>query len=329
MGRLSLRARDSVFSACLVGVLAVLSAGGCKTLTPEQQFEPVPVATVESQELEPAAPPSVVELIRAAQDAFEAGNADQERGENAAALRQYSLMLELLVEADLDPKIFYNLKDQFAAILESTAQQAPLYERMRPPHAGEVAYGSEGISDLTIEFPLADRVLTEIDEIQKLYPKNFQAGLNRSTKYIPHIQAKLAEAGLPQDLVWLVMVESQFTPKIISRAGAGGMWQFMRTTGRRYNLRIDSYVDERFNWCKSTDAAVQFLTDLYEMFDTWPLAISAYNMGEGGLERAIAANGGERDLWTLLDTPPAAYQIQLETKKFYAKLLASIIVAKN
>lgn len=101
----------------------------------------------------------------------------------------------------------------------------------------------------------------------------------------------------------------------------------MKATGRRYNMRIDDYVDERYDWQLATRTAIAYLQDLYAQFDgCWSLAVSAYNMGEGGLERVIAANGGERDLWKLLEMPTA---MQEETRKFYPKLLASIIVAKN
>ena len=313
------------------GLAAVLTAG-CSTLTGERevhQFEPMPLASVGAQDLEPAAPPSMTDLLRAAGDAFELANAAQERGEHGAALRKYTLMLELLTEASPDPAIFYDLRGAFEHILTTTTQQAHLYDRMRPKPRDLEALGPGVIGDLEIEFPLPERVLAEIDEIQQVYPKNFQAGLDRSAKYTPYIRSELAKAGLPQDLVWLAMVESHFTEKITSPAGAGGMWQFMRTTGRHYGLRIDWEVDERFHWQKSTRTAIAYLSALYEMFEDWPLAISAYNMGEHGLERAIAANGGERDLWRLLDTPPASYRIRRETKKFYPKLLATIIVASS
>ncbi len=311
----------------LIGL--VLITAGCATKRDIHQFEPVPVAEVDAEELEPEVLPSALELLKSANEAFEAANAAQQEGRQAAALRQYTLMLEMLIEADLDPGVFYNLRDEFGKILSASTQYASLYDRIEPEEwkAAERRPGTVG--ELDVQFPLHERVIAEIEEIQKVYPRNFQNGLNRSTKYAPYIRRELAKAGLPEELMWLAMVESQFTPKIISRAGAGGMWQFMRSTGRRYNLRMDSYVDERFDWEKSTKAAIAHLKDLHEMFGSWPLAISAYNMGEGGLERAIAANGGERDLWKLLDTPPASYHIRRETKKFYAKFLASAIVARN
>ena len=313
----------------LVGLIA-----GCanqSTARGTHQFAPLPPTRVGAEALEPVEPRSVTDLLRDADKAFRAANEAQERGDHEAALRNYTLMLELVVEADLDPAIFYSLREHFDDILETTTQQAMHYERRTPRILGDgdIRAGL-GYNEIEIPFPLPERVLVEIEEIQQLYPKNFQKGLDRSQKYLPFIHAELERAGLPKELAMLAMVESQFTPKIVSRAGAGGMWQFMRSTGRRYNLRMDSYVDERYNWQSSTRAAIAYLKDLHDFFGgSWALALSAYNMGEGGLERAIASNGGERNLWKLIETPPASNRIRLETKKFYSKFLASMIVAGN
>lgn len=306
---------------------------GCATGTVERgfvQFDPAPVAEVGAQELEPISLRTIEELLGDANNAFIAANRAQEDEDFEAAFRQYTLMLELLIEADLDPAIFYDLRNQFSAILDTTTQVAKNFNRelrTAPP----IPRIEDALRlGLAVPDPLPQRVLNEIEEIRTVYPKNFQAGLNRSSKYLPYIRAEFQKAGFPEDLVWLAMVESQFTPKINSRAGAGGMWQFMRGTGRHYGLTIDYYVDERYNWKKSTQAAISYLRVLHEMFDEqWPLAISAYNMGERGLERAIAMNGGDKNLWSLIESPPAANRIRRETKKFYPKLLASTIVARN
>ncbi|HPG66367.1 MAG TPA: LysM peptidoglycan-binding domain-containing protein [Candidatus Hydrogenedentes bacterium] len=309
------------------GIVVVTS--GCQTTSHEvHQFEPVPMGRVGAEDLEPVEPPDAVDLLEAANEAFEAANAAQESGDAEAALRNYTMMLELLIQADLDPEIFYNLRGDLARLLTATSREAERIVRSRPVPIGGRPFEPGEMGELKIEFPLSERVLAEIEEIRNSYPKNFGYGLNRSGKYLPHIETELAKAGLPRELAWLAMVESQFTPKIVSPAGAGGMWQFMRSTGKMYNLRMDYYVDERFHWQKSTEAAIAYLTDLYRMFESWPLAISAYNMGEHGMARAIAANGGEKDLWRLIETPPAAYQLRLETKKFYAKFLASVLVGQ-
>ncbi|MCC6488723.1 MAG: LysM peptidoglycan-binding domain-containing protein [Candidatus Hydrogenedentes bacterium] len=309
-------------------------AFGCSTTPTEQthQFTPVPIASVGEQELEPAvAARPATDLLKAADEAFRKANEAQERGDQKEALRHYNTMLQLMIEADLDPAVFYGLRTEFERILDSSSETADLFER-----SGASEYADDNLNqrpsggELFSKGFINERVITEIEEIQKLYPRNFQGGLDRSNNYRPYIEQELEKAGLPKDLVWLAMVESQFHPSVTSRAGAVGMWQFMRATGTRYGLRVDNYVDERRDWQKATHAAIRYLTDLNTMFGgDWPLAVSSYNMGEGGISRSIAMNGGERDLWKLMETPPASNHMKQETKKFYPKLLASVLVGKN
>jgi len=317
-------------------VLAIggVVAAGCQSTGTDSakvhHFDPVPGATVGAEELEPVEPRSIEAILADADAAFEKANQAQEDGDYEAALRNYNYMLELMIEADLDPAVFYNLRSEFTRILDTTTQQAPFYERGRIREWTEEDFRRLAAqADLALPNPLPERVLNEIDKIQNVYPRNFQRGLDRSFQYLPYIRAEFAKAGLPQDLVWLAMVESQFHPRATSRVGAGGMWQFMRGTGKRYGLRVDSEVDERYNWELATTAAVQYLSDLYEQFGIWPLAVSAYNRGEGGIERDIARAGGERNWWRVIEMPQSASHIPRETKEFYPKLLASIIVAKN
>lgn len=309
-----------------------MAASGCATTrSPEVlKFDPIPVAPVAAEDLAPVDLRPVSELLRESQEAFARANEAQEAGDFDAAYQHYVSMMELFMEAGLDPAIFYNLRGEFERILAVSTEQAAIFERHRPRRLPEAGVDRIDIAGgLEIPFPVPERVLIEIDQIQQLYPEGFQRGLDRSAKYQDFIEAELAKAGLPTDLFWLAMVESQFTPKINSRVGAGGMWQFMRSTGERYGLRIDYYVDERYDWQKSTRAAILYLRDLHALFDgNWPLAISAYNMGERGIERLVAANGGDRNLWRLIETPPAANRMPRETKKFYPRLLATLIVSR-
>jgi membrane-bound lytic murein transglycosylase D len=273
--------------------------------------------------LTPATPGEPEEKI---EKAFDDANVAQEKGDHEAALREYTLMLELLAKDHLDPEAFYNLRSEFSQILDTGEKQARIEDSEREKMI-KTAEASSTMKNIEIEEPLSDRVITEVDEIMNLYPRNFQGGLDRSYRYLPYVKQQFAQAGLPEDLVYLAMVESQFSPKVVSKAGAAGMWQFMKATGSRYGLKADRYVDDRFNWKKATNAAVRHLTDLYEHFDgNWPLAVSAYNMGEGGVDRAVASAGGERNLWKLVEVSDS---MQMETKKFYPKLLASIIVSKD
>jgi len=207
----------------ILGMFALVAAGCATTPSKEiHQFEPVPVAKVHSQELSPTTR-NMTELLREAQKEFEAANTAQEKQNRDEALQHYTKMLDLLGQANLDPSVFYNLRNEFERILNNTPQQqqASLLDRkklreLHPPELSERVVG-----DLQIEFPLSERVLTEIDEIQNMYPKPFQRGLDRSYKYLPRIRSEFAKAGLPLDLAWLAMVESQFHPKVVSRAGAG------------------------------------------------------------------------------------------------------------
>ena len=330
MKKLSFRLAFALVLFPLVAVLGCTTTGTSRRDV--ETFEPVPHGRVGRQELPTPPAQRATDLLRAAGDAFRKANEAQENGDEKSAMRHYGKMLQLLQEAELDPTIFYNLRPEFERILAQTTEEAGLMdneghlERLTPEEMAEAGLGG----GIEITFPLPERVLAEIEEIQQVYAKNFQYGLNRSVKYGPQLRRELALAGLPEDLVWLAMVESQFHPTVVSHAGAAGMWQFMPATGRRYNLRIDSYVDERYNWRKETNAAIAYLAELRDFFEgDWPLAITAYNMGEHGVERVIAMNGGERDLWKLLETSPGCDRMARESQKFYAKFLASIIVAKN
>ncbi|MFT4758680.1 MAG: membrane-bound lytic murein transglycosylase D [Paraglaciecola sp.] len=111
--------------------------------------------------------------------------------------------------------------------------------------------------------------------------------LGRAVKYFPMFEKYLKEAGLPDDLKYLSVVESALVPKAVSRVGAGGLWQFMPATGESYGLKINRYVDDRSCPHKSTQAAMKHLTSLYKRFQNWELALAAYNSGGGRVNRAV------------------------------------------
>ena len=113
----------------------------------------------------------------------------------------------------------------------------------------------------------------------------FRAGLIRSGAWEPHIAEALANLGLPPELAALPHVESSFNPAAYSKVGAAGLWQFMRSTGRRF-MRIDGAVDERLDPFRATEAAAQLLAYNYRLLGTWPLALTAYNHGAEGMRRA-------------------------------------------
>ncbi|HMZ47377.1 MAG TPA: transglycosylase SLT domain-containing protein [Flavobacteriales bacterium] len=121
--------------------------------------------------------------------------------------------------------------------------------------------------------------------------------------YFPVFEEALDRYNLPQELKYLAVVESALYPGARSRAAAVGLWQFMIGTGKLYGLRSDSYVDERCDVYKSTDAACRYLKDLYRIFGSWELALAAYNCGPGNVNKAMRRSGG-KDYWGVYDRLP-------------------------
>jgi membrane-bound lytic murein transglycosylase D len=152
----------------------------------------------------------------------------------------------------------------------------------------------------------------------------FATYLARAGRYEDMIRTRLRAAGLPEDLLYLAMIESGMNPNAYSRAHAAGMWQFIRGTGRRYDLQIDFWVDERRDPFKATDAAIAHLGDLYEEFGSWYLAAAAYNAGAGRVSRGIKKTGST-DFYDLAD----ARVLRSETRNYVPKLVAAAIIAKN
>ncbi|MDO8738482.1 LysM peptidoglycan-binding domain-containing protein [Candidatus Deferrimicrobium sp.] len=154
--------------------------------------------------------------------------------------------------------------------------------------------------------------------------KRFEVYLSRSGKYVGMMQKILVRYGLPEDLVYVALIESGFSPKAYSVAKAAGPWQFISATGRRYGLRIDWWADERRDAEKSTHAAASYLRDLYGMFESWPLATAAYNAGEGKIQRAVTRYKSE-DFSELIRHG----YLKQETKDYVPKMLAALTIAKD
>lgn len=121
--------------------------------------------------------------------------------------------------------------------------------------------------------------------------------LGRSKLYFEMYEAKLAEHGLPLELKYLSVIESGLRPQVKSRAGALGLWQFMYGTGKMFGLKDNSYVDERMDPEKSTDAACRYLKQLYNIYGDWNLALAAYNAGPGNVNKAIRRSGNKTTYW--------------------------------
>lgn len=154
---------------------------------------------------------------------------------------------------------------------------------------------------------------------------SFSRWLSRSERFIPMMREVLRKEGLPEDLVYLAMIESGFSPHAYSVASAVGPWQFMSDTGKHYSLRIDFWIDERRDPLKSTVAAAMYLKELYALFNKdWYLAAAGYNAGENKILRAINMYNS-RDFWELTK----GEYLKRETKDYVPKLLAAAIIAKE
>lgn len=130
-------------------------------------------------------------------------------------------------------------------------------------------------------------------------PRSSGIVFGRSMYYFPLIERELAAAGLPIELRMLSVIESALQPTILSHVGAGGLWQFTRSTGKMNGLRINSFIDERFDPIKSTKAACQFLKDLYKIYCDWALVLAAYNCGPGNVNKAIARTPEATTYWDI------------------------------
>ncbi len=156
----------------------------------------------------------------------------------------------------------------------------------------------------------------------------FEYALSRAGLYSDMIRTKLREREMPEELLYLALIESDFYTDARSRVLATGMWQFMEPTARAYGLRIDAYVDERRDPVRATDAALDHLSDLYQQFGSWYLAAAAYNTGAVRvsylLQRYTDGRFGDDDLyWEIVDHLPS------ETANYVPKLLAATYLARS
>lgn len=183
------------------------------------------------------------------------------------------------------------------------------------------------ITNKTFDMPVVvnSRVENQIRYFTGAARKYFQIYLERMSHLEPMITSKLEKAGLPKDLIYLAMIESGFSTQAYSRAGAAGPWQFIRSTGKTFDLDNSWWIDERRDPIKSTDSAIEYLGQLYKEFGDWPLACASYNAGEQKI-RNVIAKLNTRDYWEIVDHRRA---LKRETKDYVPRMMAAAIIAKN
>ena len=188
----------------------------------------------------------------------------------------------------------------------------------------EVTDDSNYIKPYDIPMVLNDSVENHLEYFKTRGRDAFQLWLDRSVRYLPLMKNIFKEKNLPEDLVYVAMIESGFNPYAVSWARAVGPWQFMAATGKLYGLKVDWWIDERKDLIKSTNAAAEHLKDLHNLFGSWPLALASYNAGAGKVQRAVLRTRSD-DFWDLR----ASRYIMKETKNYVPKWMAATIIAKN
>ncbi|MBQ4433438.1 MAG: lytic transglycosylase domain-containing protein, partial [Bacteroidales bacterium] len=152
--------------------------------------------------------------------------------------------------------------------------------------------------------------------------RSSSAILGLAQHYYPMMKEVFDKYDLPEELVYLTIIESSLNPTAVSPAGATGIWQFMYTTGKTYGLKANSFVDDRRDPYKATDAAARHLRDLYGIFNDWGLAISAYNCGAGNVRKAIARSGGKNTFWEIRNYLPK------ETQNYFPAYIGAFYMMK-
>ncbi len=163
-----------------------------------------------------------------------------------------------------------------------------------------------------------------LENIIKSFLKNRKRSYARlmaiSEYYFPMFEEALARYNVPLEVKYLAIVESALNPKAVSRMGATGLWQFMYQTGKQYNLQIDSYVDERSDVLKSSEAAAQYMANMYKIFGDWDLVLASYNSGPGNVAKAIRRSGGQQNYWNIRRNLPK------ETQGYVPAFLATMYI---
>lgn len=163
-----------------------------------------------------------------------------------------------------------------------------------------------------------------LENVIKSYLKRNKKGMERlmalSSYYFPLFEQKLDAHNIPLEIKYLAIVESSLNPRAKSRVGATGLWQFMYATGKMHGLDVSSYVDERMDPMRSTEAAAEYLSTLYKVFEDWDLVLASYNSGPGNVSKAIRRSGGKTDYWSLRPYLPR------ETAGYVPAFLATLYI---
>lgn len=305
--------RKRIFILCIV----LISSFGCA-----QTMYNTPVSTnmevenamsnTESEKISDRMQPildQALDLCQASQEFWQKGELENALG---ALDQAYSLILE--VETHDVPKLIQQKEDL----------RFMISKRILEIHASRttVVNGKHNAIPLTLN----KYVQKEIDRFTSGREIDFFVeSYKRSGKYRPQILKELKKAGLPAELSWLPLIESGYKANALSRARALGLWQFISSTGYKFGLKRDKYIDERLDFEKSTIAATQYLNELHQIFGDWTTALAAYNCGEGKVLRVIRSQNINYldNFWDLYELLPR------ETRRYVPRFLATLHIVQN
>ncbi|GIW52394.1 MAG: hypothetical protein KatS3mg081_1749 [Gemmatimonadales bacterium] len=306
------------FEGTILGPLlgAALACGGSK---PPPQAAPLPVPPAETAAAEPAVP----------EDAALAGLSGDSAADLAALEALHQLEFGSLAKGASHVRGVLPVASLARVQSDEVNDEAA---RMFGATRGGAASAGGPVYDIDVEsFATRSQVQYYVNFFLTEARDRFEIWLGRLNRYEGMIRSRFRQYGIPEDLVYLALIESGYSNTAVSRAQAVGMWQFIASTGRKYGLQIDDWVDERRDPFKATDAAARHLVDLYEMFGSWYLAAAAYNGGAGrvtrGLQR-LPGTQGEISDETFFDLSDRRY-LRRETRDYVPKLIAAALIAKE
>jgi membrane-bound lytic murein transglycosylase D len=178
------------------------------------------------------------------------------------------------------------------------------------------------LAEMNAKSPFRIEYNQSLENVIKSYlkyrKKSFERLMAISEYYFPLFEEAFAKKNVPLEIKYLAVVESALNPKAVSRMGATGLWQFMYQTGKQYNLKVDSYIDERSDPLKASEAAAKYMSNMYTIFGDWELVLASYNSGPGNVSKAIRRSGGKQNYWSIREHLPR------ETRGYVPAFLATM-----
>ena len=289
-------------------------------ITPMQLPLPPDVTEIEVAEVEELTEPELTEInyqrtLDSALEYCQVSNELWERGDLEGAIDALDTAYSLILEVDTgeDPELLQQKEDI----------RFTISKRIIEAYASRLttAQGNYNAIPLTMN----DHVQKALASFQGRERSFFLDAYSRSGKYRPAIVKALNEAGLPEELSWLPLIESGFKVRALSRARALGLWQFIASTGYKFGLKRDHWIDERMDPEKSTQAAIAYLKELHQMFGDWTTVLAAYNCGEWGVLRRIRSQRINYldNFWDLYERLPR------ETASYVPRFLAVLHILKD